>query len=469
MSNGSSAVPSALPAPGDDGGGDDGGGDDGGGDGGGGDDGGGDGGGGDDGGGGTGPVRLELVLDLDHTCVHAVEMPLGALETPTTVPRNVHAFTLSHTNLDPRPGAPAKVRSSYKVRVREGLRAFLKEVHTFCTLHVYTMGKKSYTRAVMRIIDPQNAFDGITLCRKDEEDQHFSKSIEHLVPGTDAASVRRRASMIVLDDREVAWEAESRPHVLQISPFRCWQDDGKPMPGRPDADGSLLDMLTVLRGVRDDLASGRAQSVPHALDHRRRHVLAGCVVIFSGGILRDSNRTDQCVPWCLAEAFGAKCEKFFSAQVTHVVSPNVDTNSVKKAITKGLHAVTPQWLYESCTRWHRQAEAPYSLDASVVSQAVVPKPPRTLEADDQALVARVTDLAASLTPPGMHNNKRLAVAILYLVPSQTKVRAGQSLERWRAAQESNDPIETRAALIQLCEVVGKQRLQLLLSQPTFDA
>ena len=58
---------------------------------------------------------MELVLDLDHTCVHASEV-----RGDSRVADDAHTFTLSNGL-----GQPMR----YKLRTRDGLEAFLREVH----------------------------------------------------------------------------------------------------------------------------------------------------------------------------------------------------------------------------------------------------------------------------------------------------------------------------------------------------
>jgi hypothetical protein len=61
-------------------------------------------------------LQLELVLDLDHTCVHASAVRGDSRQ----VADDAHTFTLSNG-----PGQPMR----YKLRTRDGLEAFLREVH----------------------------------------------------------------------------------------------------------------------------------------------------------------------------------------------------------------------------------------------------------------------------------------------------------------------------------------------------
>ena len=61
-------------------------------------------------------LQLELVLDLDHTCVHASAVRGDSRQ----VADDAHTFTLSNG-----PGQTMR----YKLRTRDGLEAFLREVH----------------------------------------------------------------------------------------------------------------------------------------------------------------------------------------------------------------------------------------------------------------------------------------------------------------------------------------------------
>ena len=67
----------------------------------------------------------------------------------------------------------------------------------------------------------------------------------------------------------------------------------------------------VIKAVHADLRSGSARSVRESLHTRRRAVLKGVVVVFSGGLLSDAQYVQCCAFWRLAEALGASCEVFW--------------------------------------------------------------------------------------------------------------------------------------------------------------
>ena len=273
--------------------------------------------------------KLELVLDLDHTLVHACELHSDALP-----PSDAHTFSLR-----PHLGAP---EARYKLKLRDGVRAFLKEARSFCTLHVYTMGSQSYTRQVLSLIDPALTFDGQILCRRDGDDAPFEKSVAHLVQNdkslTDEASRNAmRDRMIVIDDRDEVWDVRSRPHVVLVPQFHAWHDDGTPSSRNADQvpDSTLVDVLHILRQVSSDLRSG-ADSVPALLRQRQRSILSGCVLVFSGGLLRDAHKPELSKSWRMAEALWRAARSSSTSERSRMSSPASQTQT---AFTRRLQTI----------------------------------------------------------------------------------------------------------------------------------
>ena len=421
--------------------------------------------------------KLELVLDLDHTLVHACELHSDALP-----PSDAHTFSLR-----PHLGAP---EARYKLKLRDGVRAFLKEARSFCTLHVYTMGSQSYTRQVLSLIDPALTFDGQILCRRDGDDAPFEKSVAHLVQNdkslTDEASRNAmRDRMIVIDDRDEVWDVRSRPHVVLVPQFHAWHDDGTPSSRSADQvpDSTLVDVLHILRQVSSDLRSG-ADSVPALLRQRQRSILSGCVLVFSGGLLRDAHKPELSKSWRMAEALGARCEVFFDVRtVTHVVSGQPDTNSVHKAIANNLHAVSNQWLQDSYMRWAKQEEGLYAIGASAAAppteggaptyrSLAAPPPPAATAAPGPATilpplaaesieerVSRACKLVRKfLLPEEKYNASQRSAAIRFLVHPESKEEAQKLLDAFEG-NNGKDPAAAKEALDQLTQLVGKEALQ----------
>ena len=79
--------------------------------------------------------RLHIVLDLDHTLVNASEHEQSRYHPQDASARHLHEFVMpSENGANPR----------YLLGLRDGLHEFLEQLEQLATLHVYTMGSKSY-------------------------------------------------------------------------------------------------------------------------------------------------------------------------------------------------------------------------------------------------------------------------------------------------------------------------------------
>ena len=166
-------------------------------------------------------VRLQVVLDLDHTLLQAAVVPEGGSSSHHA--RHLHTFTLRGSVDKPR------TDTRYLLGLRDGLNEFLQQVEKLATVHVYTMGSKSYATEVVAIIDPtKELIKGRVLCRMDSAPDAFTKSLSHLFPDEE-----RRSSALVLDDRVDAWDPPSREQLIQAHPHvplaaaRCAPRSGK--------------------------------------------------------------------------------------------------------------------------------------------------------------------------------------------------------------------------------------------------
>ena len=142
----------------------------------------------------------------------------------------------------------------------------------------------------------------------------------------------------------------------------------------------------VIKAVHADLRSGSASSVRDSLHTRRRAVLKGVVVVFSGGLLSDSHHPEPRAPWRIAKALGASCAVEMDVScVTHVVSQQADLDCVRVALghaSRQIHAVNPTWLLDCAARWCRQSEALYAWTLSTLGDTAAPEEVRALRPRD---------------------------------------------------------------------------------------
>ena len=124
--------------------------------------------------------RLHIVLDLDHTLVNASEHELSLHHPRDASARQLHSFVMQNTENGASP--------RYLLGLRDGLHAFLQQLEQLATLHVYTMGSKSYAFQVVEIIDPQHKLIFGRILTRSDGHESFIKELVHILP--DAAERR---------------------------------------------------------------------------------------------------------------------------------------------------------------------------------------------------------------------------------------------------------------------------------------
>lgn len=171
--------------------------------------------------------KLSLVLDLDHTLVHATDDPRAAAVLDHS-PSGVDRASVASFVLDSRPRSNGeRTTSGYAgdnrmfVKLRPHLGEFLSRCAELFELHIYTMGSRPYADQVARLIDPdKRLFSGRITSREDfEEGRCNQKSISRLFPCDDSM-------VLVVDDREDVWLSGTgeayMPNLLRARPYTFW-------------------------------------------------------------------------------------------------------------------------------------------------------------------------------------------------------------------------------------------------------
>jgi RNA polymerase II subunit A C-terminal domain phosphatase len=157
--------------------------------------------------------KLSLVLDLDHTLLHAVRVEdltseiakAGTLSSHAMVPSvhsqrthrrgtlvdDIHYFFI--------PGLP----SQHVVKLRPGLTAFLEELSATYDLFIYTHGTRTYAEEIAKIIDPNGTFFQHRIVARTDTPDMLHKSLKLLFPSCDDSMI------LVLDDRIDVWKVSS--------------------------------------------------------------------------------------------------------------------------------------------------------------------------------------------------------------------------------------------------------------------
>ncbi|GJN89586.1 hypothetical protein Rhopal_002573-T1 [Rhodotorula paludigena] len=186
--------------------------------------------------------KLSLIVDLDQTIVHAtVEPTVGEwLQDPKNpnykALEGVQKFKLT----DESPARKVKVKKQkpkpppaaaegaedaddessseeeeeegcwYYIKMRPGLRDFLKRIAEIYEMHVYTMGTRAYASEVCKVIDPDGGLFGGRILSRDESGSMTRKSLQRLFP-CDTNMV------VIIDDRADIWDGS--PHLVKVVPY----------------------------------------------------------------------------------------------------------------------------------------------------------------------------------------------------------------------------------------------------------
>lgn len=169
--------------------------------------------------------KLSLVLDLDHTLVHATDDPRAAAILEHSPPNvdidSIAAFSLRTTSASTNPKLPRQPPCKMHVKLRPHLKQFLTTVSAHFELHIYTMGSRPYADQVARLIDPDKSlFRGRITSREDfDEGRCNQKSISRLFPCDDSM-------VLIVDDREDVWINGTNqmfmPNLIRAKPYCFW-------------------------------------------------------------------------------------------------------------------------------------------------------------------------------------------------------------------------------------------------------
>ena len=66
----------------------------------------------------------------------------------------------------------------------------------------------------------------------------------------------------------------------------------------------------------------------------------------------------------MAVDFGAECEYEINDRTTHLISNRIDTEKALESKERGIPAVRPEWIYESCRKWEKLDWKEFQLEIS---------------------------------------------------------------------------------------------------------
>ncbi|DAZ93552.1 TPA: hypothetical protein N0F65_006540 [Lagenidium giganteum] len=320
--------------------------------------------------------KLSLVLDLDHTLLHAVRVSDVVGEIPQT--DDTHFFFI-----------PGLVGQQHVVKLRPGLETFLQELSVGYDLFIYTHGTRLYAEQIAQIIDPKGTFFQHRIVARTDTPDMLHKSLKLLFPSCDDSMI------LVLDDRIDVWK-ENEGNVFLIEPYHYFQCTAEinNAAGRGvleiadessgnGVDSHLTHAMNVLKGVHrmfyeshkedgkaisvEEQMAGNGMDVKALLSQQKRTVLKGCHIVFSGVFPIDGRRGPEThYLWKLAAELGAvPSVTMKDFPITHlVIDPRrLGTQKhVQARAIPNIKVVVPEWILRSARTWTRADESEFLAD-----------------------------------------------------------------------------------------------------------
>ncbi|PWA02851.1 hypothetical protein BB558_000999 [Smittium angustum] len=259
----------------------------------------------------------------------------------------------------------------YYIKMRPGLRKFLKKTADLFELHIYTMGTRNYAESVAKLIDPNKTHFKERILSRDESGSLTHKTIKRLFPCDDSM-------VVALDDRADVWRWS--PNLIKVKQYAFFVGVGdinamnlpqqtlleqniasaeeveklieENLPHHKsklvDEDTELENMYQILKKVHDEFYSAydknpkngsslqiprNISTVPDILTEMRSKVLYGTSLVFSAVIPQFPNGhpPESSDMWRWAKQFGATITHEITEFTTHIVSNKNDTAKVNKA------------------------------------------------------------------------------------------------------------------------------------------
>ncbi|KYK62129.1 RNA polymerase II CTD phosphatase Fcp1 [Drechmeria coniospora] len=163
--------------------------------------------------------KLSLVVDLDQTIIHAcIEPTIGEWQADPSNPNHQSVEDVKSFQLNDDGPAGLASGCTYYIKLRPGLRDFLREVAAMYELHVYTMGTRAYALNIARIVDPDRKLFGNRVISRDENGNITSKSLQRLFPVS-------TNMVVIIDDRADVWP-RNRPNLIKVVPYDFFKGIG---------------------------------------------------------------------------------------------------------------------------------------------------------------------------------------------------------------------------------------------------
>ena len=302
--------------------------------------------------------RLALVLDIDHTLLHAVlappNTPIPSLPSlPSSAAREGRILPLFLEGV------------LHLVKLRPHLFGFLDALLPLCQMHLYTNGTRPYAELVTALIDPERKYFNLRIASRSDSLHFTGEKYLHKLFLNDTSMV------LVMDDREDVWrEGRQSKQLVLVKPYLYFHEGQKEVnnaagntmmmmdggsnnhsgassnenskeakeeakeeaKAEEEDDDQLLKAAEAIQSLHRsfyaqfDLPLKKLLTTGHLLTALKTSILADCVFVFffAPGVSRDSRERALVFgrggAMEVAQSLGAKVVKTYSSSVTHILT-----------------------------------------------------------------------------------------------------------------------------------------------------
>ncbi|KAH9719921.1 RNA polymerase II C-terminal domain phosphatase-like 4 [Citrus sinensis] len=269
--------------------------------------------------------KLHLVLDLDQTLPHAVDIDILASKD------RKYLMKQRGSSSD---GDLFKMASElFLVKVRSYIRKFLKKASKMYDIYLCTTRIRSYAMMMAKLLNPKCEYHISSRLITREDFKEKGKKSGDLV-------LRQEWGVVIVDDTEKVWK-DHKEHLMLLN-------------------GALVNVLRVMKTVHGLFFENPVcGDVRCFLGKIQRQILVRCTLFFSRDV-DDKEFEFPLLKWRAGE-LGAACTDVYNLSVAQVVSVSsrLGIKGHRLAEQHNKFLVHPQWIYAAYYLWSRQVEKDY--------------------------------------------------------------------------------------------------------------
>eukprot|EP00924_Labyrinthula_sp_SR-Ha-C_P004971 snap_masked-scaffold_1-processed-gene-17.33-mRNA-1 protein AED:0.27 eAED:0.27 QI:0/-1/0/1/-1/1/1/0/368 len=293
--------------------------------------------------------KLCLILDLDHTLLHAKtlgneEVEEGVLEIESN-------------------------RERLGVKLRPDLKNFLDSLKNKFEFSVYTQGTRDYAEKVCKLFDEEgDYFQNRILTRSDETKDNTTKQLSNLFPVSENM-------VFILDDRSDVWKNNGDANLVTIKPYKYFHNlreinnsSGREFSSSSKQDRELSFLKSFFVKCHDLFYESRIYDARKILLQLRRSILnqIKLAVFFDEPFLRKKCFSLGCLKVTIIDNF--KEEKKF----THLIVEKKLSKKIKEDVKfrqelfqwsfeKNIWLLDKNWIFSCEQSWRRVEEEQFSV------------------------------------------------------------------------------------------------------------